>query len=523
VLGAAAVVAGLALAAALALPWLLDLPQVHAWATQAASQALGRPVRMGRLSLALLPAPAVRLQDLEVAEDPRFGPAPLLRVADGRLRLRFWPLLRGRLEPVELVLDGARLRVVEDRGRLNLAALGGGGPGRASGRAAGGPAAAGPVAALPVPRIELRRATVELERRATGGTAALRLEDLELSVGGTAAEALTLAGRATVQPGALRLVLADAALAPAGRAPAEAALRGVLSLEAADLGAVLAPLTGAAGLHGPVAGRLALGGALGRPTARGELTGPRLELRARPAGCGPAGSRPLPLEALRAPVALASPRLDSAPASLRTAGGTVTAAVSLDWTAAPRLSLRAVEVRGVQLGPILVELLCQAFAVTGPLDLSGEAALGLAAPLESLDGAGRLRLGPGQIVGAGALEFLADVLRLAAVLSAPGEPLRARPGPVAFDSITGSFTIRAGVLRSDDLVLTGPTAVVRTAGSYGLADTRVNLAVTVVQGRTEVRAEVTGTTAPRALRVRPVSVRAGERDAVRRLLERMLR
>ena len=122
-LAGAAVLAALVLGAMLLLPRLVDLPRVHVYIAQAATQALGRPVRFERLSISALPYPMVRLRGLEVADDPRFGPGPLLRVEEGRFRLRLLPLFAGRLELVELTLDRVHLRVIEDRGRLNLFAL----------------------------------------------------------------------------------------------------------------------------------------------------------------------------------------------------------------------------------------------------------------------------------------------------------------------------------------------------------------------------------------------------------------
>ena len=48
--------AGLAVAAIVALPWLLDTPAVQAQVAQAVSHALGRPVRFASLSVSALPA-----------------------------------------------------------------------------------------------------------------------------------------------------------------------------------------------------------------------------------------------------------------------------------------------------------------------------------------------------------------------------------------------------------------------------------------------------------------------------------
>lgn len=511
----------------LLLPRLVDLPRVQVYVTQAATQALGRPVRFERISVSALPFPVVRLRGLEVADDPRFGRAPLLRVEEGRFRLRLLPLLAGRVELVELSLHRVHLRVVEDQGKVNLLALApGGGVGRGSGRPPGpGPtpsAAAGP----PLSRLRISQGVVQLERRgapaAPGGD--LRLEAVDLAVV-PRGDGVSLEGRAIVQPGAVRLTLSDGSITLAGRGPSDAAVRGALAIEAADAGPALARFVASPGVTGPIKGTLTLAGTLGHPTAQGELVADRIALTARSPNCGSDAVRQLPIRELRAPLALAPPQLGSAPVQARVANGTVRATVAFGWgTVPPRLLLKPMEVRGVQLGPVLVDFLCQAFAVTGPLDLTGEARLDPNAPTRTLHGAGRVRIGPGQVVGAAALDFLGDIVGLASALSSLDTPRAGgRRTPMAFDSVTATYTITNGVVRTDDLLYQSRDATVNVAGTYALTDTRVDLAVTLTQGRTQVKARVVGTTTPRALRVIPIAARSGEAGGVKRLLERMLR
>ena len=107
-----------------AVPYLVDLPAVQAYGAQLATHALGRPVRYQSLSVSALPLPALRVRGLEVSDDPRFGSAPLMTVADARLRVRLRPLLSGRIELTDLALEGVRVVVIEDGGQLNVATLG---------------------------------------------------------------------------------------------------------------------------------------------------------------------------------------------------------------------------------------------------------------------------------------------------------------------------------------------------------------------------------------------------------------
>ncbi len=58
-------------------------------------------------------------------------------------------------------------------------------------------------------------------------------------------------------------------------------------------------------------------------------------------------------------------------------------------------TLRDITVKGVQLEPVLVDYLCQRNAVTGPLDLTGQATLQPPQALATLNGSGRLHIGAG--------------------------------------------------------------------------------------------------------------------------------
>src|SRR5262245_47682102 len=140
----AGVLAGLAVAAVIGLPWLVDIPGVQAQVAQAATQALGRPVRFASISVSVLPVPSIRIKDLRVAEDPAFGAGPFATVGEGRIRVRLRPLLSGHVEVADLTLKAPRIALIEDAaGRLNVASLGAGaaasaGVGRAGGRSAPG-------------------------------------------------------------------------------------------------------------------------------------------------------------------------------------------------------------------------------------------------------------------------------------------------------------------------------------------------------------------------------------------------
>jgi hypothetical protein len=108
----------------------------------------------------------------------------------------------------------------------------------------------------------------------------------------------------------------------------------------------------------------------------------------------------------------------------------------------------------VQLEPVLVNYLCQRNAVTGPLDLTGEATLRLPEPLSTLNGSGRLQIGAGRVIGPDLLNALGQALALtdlvsgvlAAVAAEPagrGSPPTSTPSPRA--------TRHQRVARTEDL------------------------------------------------------------------------
>src|SRR5438445_820660 len=415
----AAAVAGLlvlALAAAVAVPYVIDAPRVQSLIARSAAQALGRPVRLGALSVRVLPLPAVRLKNLEVAEDPRFGTKPFLTMETGSFRLRLLPLLRGRVEFGELVLERPQVALIQGpTGRLNVATLG----------------------------------------------------------------------------------------APPGPPP---------------------------GLAGSLQGTLTVSGTLGSPRVTGEADFSPLTATQVRAACPEPRRRTLTLDRVRLPVAFADDVLTSRPLTTKLGAGTVSA--GLRWTLRDGALLRVsdLSIRALPLGPVLVNYLCQGYAVTGPLDLTGEASARPAALWATLSGSGHLRVGPGKVVGPEALKLLGAVMRIGgAVASLLNVHLPASlfTSPLVFDSITGSCTIRDGVVTTADRRYATPDLQISVAGRYGLTDGRVNADLLVKTGRAQIAAKVAGSAASPSIRVKPgtlLPARGEARDleqGLRDLLKRL--
>jgi uncharacterized protein YhdP len=176
---------------------------------------------------------------------------------------------------------------------------------------------------------------------------------------------------------------------------------------------------------------------------------------------------------------------------------------------------------------VLVDFLCLGYAVTGPLDLTGALAFSMPRPLETVSGPGTLQIGAGKIVGAQALRLIGDVVRVggtvSSLLNADLSP-DLFASPVEFDSITGTYRIKDGVVTTRDLVYTSRAMKATVAGDYALASTAMHLDVLVNHGRGEIRAKVTGTAAAPSIRVLPASVLRGvDQETIERGLKDLLK
>jgi hypothetical protein len=445
--------AGLAVAVIVALPWLLDTPAVQAQVAQAVSHALGRPVRFASLSVSPLPLPSVRLKDLRVAEDPAFGAGPFVTVGEGRIRVRLWPLLSGRVELADLTLMGPRIALVKDAaGRLNIASLGVPAHAPPGVARSGGGRSSSPTSAGAVLLSSLRIVDGSVQYQMLGEPRPmLSLRQINVTVTqGAPAEPLRLSGEAIAEPGRVRLRTTDARIAPAAsRLLADTALRATVDIDAADVGPIGAAFVASPAVSGPMTGRVEVTGTPARLSATGAIGLDRVTLSAERSGCGREPRR-LEIEAVRMPLVASPTRLDSAPVEAKVARGTVSFRASMARGGVPTVSLTEISVKGVDLAPVLTEYLCQPYAVTGLADLSGGAILRLpdVRPPETMrgvDGSGRIVIGPGKVVGREVVNLVREVVGLGSAVSAvvrPGRP--AARSPLDFDSITASYTVAGG-------------------------------------------------------------------------------
>lgn len=487
--GAAAVVL-----AAVLLSLAARHPSVRSYVAGSLTQAVGRPVRVGALAIRLWP-PALEARDVQVADDPRFGPEPFAVLDRAVFRPRLRPLLLGRMELDTVTLTRPRVRLMEGSdGRWNVATLRPVREATAAGRAASGvrdgrsPAIA--AADLPASgRLIVEEGSATLVTPAVG-VGILRLGDVRLVV--TAAGGrLSVKGGAVARPGDVALTLHEVRVTPGGRGAADARLEGALSVRggiaAAPLGAML---PAGLALEGSLAGRLALGGTLSAPSLGGEVTLEDASLAREGADCQPPGPRRLALDAVSLALSWADGVMSGRPLQAAHGGGSVVAALRAATGPGGSVALEGLRVTGLPLGPVLGGFLCDGYAVTGPLDLVGRLAFDPRDPARTLAGNGRLAIRGGAVTGPRALALFGDVARAGGVAA-----------PFEFDSITATYRIAEGVISTHDLRYTGPEMRVWAEGRYALATGELEVAMRVQHAGGRVRARLWGTAQAPALRI----------------------
>ena len=516
VLAVVAAVVILATVAIAAVPRLVDVPRVQALIATNASIALGRPVRFASLSVSVFPLPGVTLHRLEVAEDPQFGTKPFLTLDSGRLRLRLRPLFSGRVEFAELTLAKPVITVMRDaRGRLNVATLGTGSEPRTASRPARGGGGGGGGAALALPgSVKISDGVlVYLAETAGSAPARYRAERLDLTLD-AAGPQIAFKGSARVTPGDLTLKFSEGIVTiTPGQPLAAAPLRANVTLESGDVRPLVASVAGPAlDLGGALKGALTLAGTVGVPTASGDVTLSTLTVTRTNPQCPEPKRRTLAVPSLTLKAAWREATFTAQPMRAELTRGTVNARITADLEHGTRIRLDDVAVKALPLESVLVDFLCQGYAVTGPLDLAGALAFTTARPLETLSGPGSFKIGAGKIVGREALQLIGSVVRVGGTISSllnADVPPAMFSSPVEFDSITGTYRITDGVATTRDLLYSSRAMKVSVAGDYALTSGAMNLDMTVNHGRGEVHAKVMGTAASPSIRIAPSSVLRG--------------
>ena len=99
----------------LALPSLVNLEKVRVLAEGKATLALGRQVAISNASITLWGGPRVKLKGLSISEAGGFGDGPFVSLDSFDLRVRFWPLLRRKIEVEHIIILSPRIRLIRNR------------------------------------------------------------------------------------------------------------------------------------------------------------------------------------------------------------------------------------------------------------------------------------------------------------------------------------------------------------------------------------------------------------------------
>jgi AsmA-like protein len=355
-----------------------------------------------------------------------------------------------------------------------------------------------------------------------------RVEDLDLTVTGEGTQ-LAFKGALVVKPGDLIVRLADGIISVNGaKTLLEAAVRAKVGIEGKDIEKLVGAAAGPTpAIGGPIKGDFTLGGTLGGPRISGNVELASVRVTQSSQNCPEPKQRTLALGPLKmSGVSFEGAKLQSRPVTTSVGGGPIKANLTVTLDRGAHVQLSDVAIKSVPAEKVLVDFLCQGYAVSGPLDLTGALSTNTSDLLNTLAGSGQLRIGPGKVVGPQALALIRVVTQVAGAASvfSADVPRSLTSSPVDFDSITGTYQIANGVLSTKDLLYTTKEVKVGVAGNYGLATTRMDLDLRVDHGRGEVRAKVTGNAASPSVRVDPSSVADHiDRKKVEDLLKRFRR
>ena len=214
--------------------------------------------------------------------------------------------------------------------------------------------------------------------RAQNPVTAYRLEQLDIALD-AAGPQIAFKGSARVAPGDLAVKFSDGILTVTpGQTLTNAPLRANVTLESANVTPLVAAAAGPElGVGGALKGALTVAGTVGAPTASGDVTLSKLTVARTNPQCAEPKRRTLAIPSLTMKTAWRQGTLSAHPMQAELPKGTVSARLTADLAGA-RLRFDDLAVKSVPLESVLVDFLCQGYAVSGPLDLAGALAFGTA-------------------------------------------------------------------------------------------------------------------------------------------------
>lgn len=105
-------------------PSFLDVNRYHDRIQSELQSRLGRPVTLGNIRASFLP-PSLKVKDVNIGEDPQFGPGPFARAQQLNIRVALLPLLRKDVEIQSLSLENPDVELIRNNaGEWNYSTLG---------------------------------------------------------------------------------------------------------------------------------------------------------------------------------------------------------------------------------------------------------------------------------------------------------------------------------------------------------------------------------------------------------------
>ena len=121
------IVIAVLIVAAIAVPFLINVNAFRPQIESNLSSALGRPVKVGNLSLSILSG-SVGADQLSIADDPKFSQAPFIQAKSLKVGVELMPLIFSKqLNVTHILIDQPEITLLRNReGVWNFSSLGGG-------------------------------------------------------------------------------------------------------------------------------------------------------------------------------------------------------------------------------------------------------------------------------------------------------------------------------------------------------------------------------------------------------------
>ena len=119
------IVVAVLLLVVIALPFLINVNSFRPKLESALTEALGREVKVGNLSLSILSG-SVSAEDLSIADDPAFSKDPFIRAKSLKVGVEVMPLIFSKaLHVTDITLDQPEIALLRDAsGKWNFSSLG---------------------------------------------------------------------------------------------------------------------------------------------------------------------------------------------------------------------------------------------------------------------------------------------------------------------------------------------------------------------------------------------------------------